>query len=359
MGLSRGSLTGMLILPKKKKKKKKKTAVLIWIFLRRRQHPRIMPTEGIIMQFKYTALQHMTRNFSELLGKGGFGSVFKGALSSSTVIAVKQIRSVMQQEKDFRTEVTTLARIQHINLIRLLGFCCEGTKRLLVYDYMPNGSLDRHLFNRNGVVLDWKTRYQIIVGVAKGLEYLHEKCKERIIHCDIKPENILLDSEFCPKVSDFGMAKLIHRDFSRALTTMRGTIGYLAPEWILGQPITPKADVYSYGMMLFEMISGRRNIDQSQRTNDKYFPVWAARKLNEGDVISLLDENLAHEANIEELARVCKVACWCIQENEAHRPSMGLAVLMLEGLVEVNLAPIPSLLLQLTEDPSSIIYYSI
>ncbi|KAH7675768.1 Non-specific serine/threonine protein kinase protein [Dioscorea alata] len=328
-------------------------ALFLWIFLRKTQDRGMVSIESILVQFKYSDLRQMTKNFSEMLGQGGFGSVFKGALPNLTAIAVKQLRSIMRQEKDFQTEVITLGRIQHINLIRLIGFCCEGTKRLLVYDYMPNGSLDRHLFNRNDVVLDWKTRYQIIIGVAKGLEYLHEKCRDCIIHCDVKPENILLDSDFCPKVSDFGMAKLIHRDFSRVLTSTKGTFGYLAPEWISGQPITPKADVYSYGMMLFEVISGKRNNDQSQSTNNKYFPVWAAAKLTEGNTLSLLDENLAHDANMEELTRACKVACWCIQENEAHRPSMGVVVLMLEGVMAVNLAPIPSFLVQLIEGQGS------
>ncbi|KAH7675770.1 S-receptor-like serine/threonine-protein kinase protein, partial [Dioscorea alata] len=328
-------------------------AVFLWIFLRKRQNRGMVSIEGILVQFKYSDPRRMTKNFSEMLGKGGFGSVFKGALPDLTPTAVKQLRCVMQQEKDFRSEVLTLGRIQHINLIRLIGFCCEGTKRLLVYDNMPKGSLDRHLFNRNEVVLDWKTRYKIIVGVAKGLEYLHEKCRDCIIHCDVKPENILLDSEFCPKVSDFGMAKLIHRDFSKVLTSMKGTIGYLAPEWILGQPITPKTDVYSYGMMLFEVISGRRNSHQSQSTNNRYFPVWVANKLMEGDILSLLNENLTQDTNMEELTRVCKVACWCIQENEAHRPSMGMVVLMLEGVMEVKLAPVPPFLALLTEGQGS------
>ena len=135
---------------------------------------------------------------------------------------------------------------------KLRGFCSKGTKRLLVYDYMSNGSLDSLLFNEsNSNVLDWKTRYQIALGTARGLVYLHEKCRECIIHCDIKPENILLDAELCPKVADFGLAKLVGRDFSRVLTTMRGTKGYLASEWIAGVAVTSKADVYSYGMMAF------------------------------------------------------------------------------------------------------------
>ncbi|XP_039120546.1 G-type lectin S-receptor-like serine/threonine-protein kinase At2g19130 [Dioscorea cayenensis subsp. rotundata] len=235
--------------------------VLDGCFIRRRQHKTKEPIGGTCVKFKYSDLRHMTKNFSTSLAKED---------------------SALFSEAPYPD--------QHINLIRLLGFCCEGTKRLLVYEYMPNGSFGSSSFSTGKILT------------------------------------------FCPKVSDFGMAKLIHRDFSQVLTSMRGTVGYLAPEWILGQPITPKADVYSFGMMLFEVVSGRRNTDQSQSTNNNYFPVWAARKLNEGDVLSLLDENFTQDRNMEELSRVCKVACWCIQENEAERPSMGVVVLMLEGL---------------------------
>ena len=216
--------------------------------------------EGSLVAFGYRDLQNATKNFSEKLGGGGFGSVFKGTLPDSTGIAVKKLESISQGEKQFRTEVSTIGTIQHVNLVRLRGFCSEGPKKLLVYDYMPNGSLDSQLFHeKNSGVLDWKTRYQIALGTARGLLYLHEKCRDCIIHCDIKPENILLDAELCPKVADFGLAKLVGREFSRVLTTMRGTRGYLAPEWISGVAITAKADVYSYGMMLFEFVSGRRN----------------------------------------------------------------------------------------------------
>uniref|UniRef100_A0A7N2MDS0 Receptor-like serine/threonine-protein kinase n=1 Tax=Quercus lobata TaxID=97700 RepID=A0A7N2MDS0_QUELO len=195
--------------------------------------------EGSLVAFGYRDLQNATKNFSEKLGGGGFGSVFKGTLPDSTGIAVKKLESISQGEKQFRTEVSTIGTIQHVNLVRLRGFCSEGTKKLLVYDYMPNGSLDSRLFHeKNSGVLDWKTRYQIALGTARGLLYLHQKCRDCIIHCDIKPENILLDAELCPKVADFGLAKLVGRDFSRVLTTMRGTRGYLAPEWISGVAIT-------------------------------------------------------------------------------------------------------------------------
>ncbi|KAH7844306.1 hypothetical protein Vadar_026645 [Vaccinium darrowii] len=204
-----------------------------------------------------------------------------------------------------------------------------------------------------GQVLDWKTRYEIALGMARGFTYLHEKCRDCIIHCDIKPENILLDAEFCPKVADFGLAKLIGRGFSRALTSMRGTIGYLAPEWISGVAITAKADVYSYGMMLFELVSRRRNSAQSQDKKFKFFPIWAATVVAEGgDVFNLLDPRLENNTDEEELRRIARVACWCIQDAENHRPTMGQVVQILEGVLEVNLPGVPRLLQACTDSSS-------
>ncbi|KAJ7948230.1 S-receptor-like serine/threonine-protein kinase [Quillaja saponaria] len=318
---------------------------LVFVILRRRK--RIVCSgkagEGSLMTYKYKDLKNATKAFSEKLGGGGFGSVFKGTLHDSSVIAVKKLESISQGEKQFRTEVSTTGTIQHVNLVRLRGFCSEGTKKLLVYDYMPNGSLESHLFQgKNSNALNWKTRYQIALGIARGLAYLHEKCRDCIIHCDIKPENILLDAEFCPKVADFGLAKLIGRDFSRVLTTMRGTRGYLAPEWISGVAITAKADVYSYGMMLFEFVSGRRNSEPSDDGQAKFFPTLAARIIDkDGDVLSLLDPRLGGNADVEELLRICKVACWCVQDDETQRPSMGQVVQNLEGVLDVNLPPVP------------------
>ncbi|KAK4784226.1 hypothetical protein SAY86_018594 [Trapa natans] len=299
--------------------------------------------EGSLLAFGYRDLQTATRNFSEKLGGGGFGSVFKGTLADSSIVAVKQLEGMSQGEKQFRTEVSTIGTIQHVNLVRLRGFCSEGTRKLLVYEYMPNRSLDFHLFSPSNAPLDWGTRYQIALGTARGLTYLHEKCRDCIIHCDIKPENILLDAEFCPKVADFGLAKLMGREFSRVLTTMRGTRGYLAPEWISGVAITTKADVYSYGMMLFEFISGRRNSQQSEDGRVHFFPTLAAKKLAEGkdDLIELIDPRLERAADMDELVRLCRVACWCVQDEEKDRPSMGQVVQILEGVVDVTTPPIP------------------
>ncbi|KAJ1277202.1 hypothetical protein BS78_05G276900 [Paspalum vaginatum] len=277
---------------------------------------------GGVLAFRYFDLQLATKNFSEKLGGGGFGNVFKGILSDSTGIAVKTLNGSGQGEKQFRAEVSTIGMIQHVNLIKLIGFCSEGDRRMIVYEYMQNRSLDVHLFGSNGTILDWGTRYQVAIGIAKGLSYLHESCRECIIHCDVKPENILLDTSFVPKVADFGMAKLLGRDFSRV-------------------------DVYSYGMLLLEIVSGRRNrLEECTSNGDHvvYFPLQAACRVQEGDFGSLVDHQLLGEVNIEEVERACKVACWCIQDNEFDRPTMANVVHVLEGLVELGKPPVPRLL---------------
>nr|KYP58767.1 Putative serine/threonine-protein kinase receptor [Cajanus cajan] len=320
--------------------------LLALLFVRNNRRKETVGTvEGSLVVFRYGELQNATEDFSEKLGGGGgFGSTFKGILNDSSVVAVKKLESIGQGEKHFRTEVSTIGTVHHVNLVRLHGFCSEGGKRFLVYDYMPNGSLDSHLFqNKNSkVVLDWKTRYQIALGTARALAYLHEKCRHCIIHCDVKPENILLDADFCPKVADFGLAKLVGRDFSRVLTSMRGTRGYLAPEWISGVPITAKADVYSYGMMLFEFVSGKRNSQPFDDGQFTFFPTFAANVVVQGgNVLSLLDPILEGNADTEEVTRLTTVASWCVQENESHRPTMDQVVYILDGVLDVNLPPIP------------------
>ncbi|KAM0952385.1 putative protein kinase RLK-Pelle-SD-2b family [Dioscorea sansibarensis] len=327
-------------------------AVVVFILsvtIRRSRRRAFRLVTGALVVFRYSDLQRVTKNFAHKLGSGSFGSVFKGVLPDSTAIAVKKLEGLHQGEKQFRAEVSTLGTIQHVNLIPLRGFCVEDTKRLLVFDYMPNGSLDSHLFHRIDNVLDWSTRYRIALGIARGLEYLHEKCRECIIHCDIKPENILLDAEFNPKVADFGLAKLLGREFSHVLTSMRGTIGYLAPEWITGLAITPKADVYSFGMMLLEVISGKRNAKRSEN-GSHYFPVEAATKVNEDMAHCLLDKRLKGNANMKEVDTSCRVACWCIQDMEHQRPTMGMVVQMLEGLTEVTVPPVSAFLQGLAID---------
>lgn len=309
--------------------------------------------KGSLQVMNYSELRRATKNFSNRLGEGGFGSVYKGTLpNSSDSIAVKHLKVHCQGDKQFRAEVSTIGKIHHINLLRLRGFCVEGSKKFLVYDYMPHGSLEKHIFGEDHGILGWRARYQIGLGIAKGFAYLHEECRECIIHCDIKPENILLDENFNPKIGDFGLAKLLGRDFSRVLTTMRGTRGYLAPEWISGAAITSKADVYSYGMMLFEIISGKRNWSIRINEEDDYIPLQVMEKLtSDGEVINLLDNKLAGDANPEELIRACRVAGWCIQEDEKDRLSMVQVVQILEGVSEVINPPIPRFLQYVAQIP--------
>ncbi|KAI3440809.1 Receptor-like serine/threonine-protein kinase [Psidium guajava] len=301
-----------------------------------------------LMHFEYRVLKKATKNFSEKIGEGGFSSVFRGALPDSTPIAVKKLVNQNQSNKQFLAEVRTIGTIQHINVVHLRGFCAEKSKRFLVYEYLANGSLAAHLFQRGSHTLDWKTRYSIAIGIARGLEYLHERCRDRIIHCDVKPENILLDLEFMPKIADFGLAKLVGRDVSRVITSMRGTRGYLAPEWISGEALTSKVDVFSYGKLLFEIISGKRNIEELNSDMRNYLPLQIANSTAKGEeVLPLVDRRLNGVVDMEELCRACKVACWCIQDSEKDRPTMSQVVKILEGIIAVEKPPIPRIFLQL------------
>jgi serine/threonine protein kinase len=328
------------------------------VCLARKRFKEMAPVKGSLMAFRYRDVQTLTKNFSNKLGGGAFGSVFKGLMPEGTLVAVKKLEGFRQGEKQFRAEVSTLGTVRHVNLIRLLGFCTESKHRLLVNEYMPNTSLDRYLFRSSQQpVLSWSMRYQIALGVAKGLHYLHERCRDCIIHCDIKPENILLSDTFVPKVADFGLAKLVGHDFSRVLTTVRGTVGYLAPEWIAGTAITTKADVYSYGMMLFEIVSGRRNLRQRQDSTVDFFPLLAAMTLTEGVVEGLVDTRLGCDVDLDEVERACRIACWCIQDEEGARPTMAMVVQVLEGLVEVNVPPM-SRWLKLLSDQSTYVKFS-
>ncbi|XAR50550.1 Non-specific serine/threonine protein kinase [Bertholletia excelsa] len=228
---------------------------------------------GMPVRFSYNDLCNATKNFSVKLGQGGFGSVYHGTLLDGTQVAVKKLESIGQGLKEFRAEVSIIGSIHHVHLVKLKGFCSESTHRLLVYEYMGKGSLDRWIFknNQQGHVLDWETRFDIALGMAKGLAYLHEECDVKIIHCDIKPENVLLDDNFIAKVSDFGLAKLMTREQSQVFTAIRGTRGYLAPEWITNQAISEKSDVYSFGMVMLEIIGEERVMTQRRAQRKPIF----------------------------------------------------------------------------------------
>ncbi|KAI6680191.1 hypothetical protein NL676_034072 [Syzygium grande] len=298
---------------------------------------------GMPVRFSYKGLQDATNNFSTKLGQGGFGSVYRGVLPDGTRLAVKKLEGIGQGKKEFRAEVCIIGSIHHHHLVRLKGFCTEGTHRLLAYEYMANGSLDKWIFKRdNEGTLDWGTRYNIAIGTAKGLAYLHEDCDAKIVHCDIKPENVLLDDNFLAKVSDFGLAKLMTREQSHVFTTLRGTRGYLAPEWITNYAISEKSDVYSYGMVLLEIISGRKNYNSEQTSEKSYFPSYAFKMMEDGRLREILDSGLETDESDETVSTAIKVALWCIQEDMNLRPSMTKVVQMLEGVCSVPQPPTSS-----------------
>ncbi|KAL3497376.1 hypothetical protein ACH5RR_040108 [Cinchona calisaya] len=296
---------------------------------------------GMPVRFSYNDLQTATKNFSVKLGQGGFGSVYHGVLLDGTQLAVKKLEGIGQGKKEFRAEVSIIGSIHHLHLVRLKGFCAEGSHRLLVYEYMAYGSLDRWLFKKDKgeFMLDWETRYSIALGTAKGLAYLHEDCDVKIVHCDIKPENVLLDDHFHAKVSDFGLAKLMTREQSHVFTTLRGTRGYLAPEWITNYAISEKSDVYSYGMVLLEIIGGRKNYDPSESSGKSHFPTYAFKMLEEGKLKDILDASLKINEEDERVSTAIKVALWCIQDEMSLRPPMTKVVQMLEGIYPVPPPP--------------------
>ncbi|PIA33922.1 hypothetical protein AQUCO_03900047v1, partial [Aquilegia coerulea] len=291
---------------------------------------------GMPSRFSYKYLKVSTDNFSRKLGEGGFGTVYLGALANGTKIAVKRLNELSDTKSSFLPEVESICSIHHVNLVRLIGFCAHKSHTHLVYEYMCNGSLDKWIFgNGRDTSLDWKIRKKIILGVAKGLAYLHEECRLRILHLDIKPQNILLDSDFNAKVSDFGLCKLIDKDQSKVMTTMRGTPGYLAPEW-LNSVITEKVDVYSFGVVVIEILCGRRNLDLSQPEESRHL-LSLLEKNTQGNFHDMLDSHCVdmqlHEEEVEEMM---KVAVWCLQGDFSKRPSMSVVVKVIEGVIEIE-----------------------
>ncbi|XP_020235209.1 G-type lectin S-receptor-like serine/threonine-protein kinase At1g34300 [Cajanus cajan] len=307
---------------------------------------------GAPIQFSYKELHKATKGFEEKLGASGFGSVYRGTLVNKTVVAVKQLEGIKQGEKQFKMEVATISSTHHLNLMRLIGFCSEGRHRLLVYEFMKNGSLGDFLSQReqhSEKMLNWGYRYNIALGTARGITYLHEECRDCIVHCDIKPENILLDENYVVKVSDLGLAKLISpKDLKhRTLTNVRGTRGYLAPEWLVNLPLTSKSDVYSYGMVLLEIVSGRRSFELSEETNRKKFSIWAYEEYERGNISGILDKRLVdQEVNMEQVRRAIQASFWCIQEQPSQRPIMSKVLQMLEGVIEIEKPPAPKSMME-------------
>ncbi|KAI3984535.1 hypothetical protein MKX01_040412 [Papaver californicum] len=310
---------------------------------------------GVPLKFHYKDIEEATDNFESLIGRGASASVFKGLLEDGTEIAVKRIeRGFEQGDKEFLSEVAAIGSVQHVNLVRLLGYSTvpgSGSPRLLVYEYIHNKSLSDWIFpnpsKRNPKLLPWEVRYRVATDVAKGLAYLHHDCRSRILHLDVKPENILLDHNFRALVADFGLSRLMGKDESRIYTTLRGTRGYLAPEWLLQNGISEKSDIYSYGMVLFEIIGGRRNVQlQGQGKNSQwsYFPKIVVEKLKQGKLMEIVDPRLltSEEGGFvdeNEVKTLVYVALWCVQEEHQLRPTMARVVDMLERRIKVETPP--------------------
>lgn len=300
------------------------------------------------IKYAYSEIKKMTKNFSQRLGEGGYGIVYKGKLRSGPYVAVKMMQQSMASEQEFISEVRTIGRIHHVNIVQLIGFCIEGTKCALVYEFLPNGSLDRYIFNQEmgeSLLLGYGKMFDIALGVARGIEYLHQGCDMQILHFDIKPHNILLDENFNPKISDFGLAKLypIGADSMINLTAARGTIGYMAPEMFYKNigGISYKADVYSFGMLLMEMASRRKNMNPfAEDMSQIYFPSWIYDQIYAGKIIEIKD---ATEEERRMVKKIMLVALWCIQMKPSDRPSMNKVVEMLENDAEPKMPPRPFL----------------
>ncbi|ESR61663.1 hypothetical protein CICLE_v10014868mg [Citrus x clementina] len=295
-------------------------------------------------------IKKMTNSFKYKLGQGGYGSVYKGKLLDGRNVAVKVLNDSKGNGEEFINEVASISRTSHVNVVALLGFCFEGRRRALIYEFVSNGSLEKFIYRNSSSIenhkLTWETLFQIAVGIARGLEYLHLGCSTRILHFDIKPHNILLDEDFCPKISDFGLAKICNRKESIiSMTGARGTVGYIAPEVFcrnIGE-VSYKSDVYSYGMMIFEMTGGRKNIDVGDNgSSDVYFPHWIYKRLEKDEELGL--QGTENEEDKEYSRKMIIVCLWCIQTNPSSRPAMSRVVEMLEGSLDsLQIPPKPFL----------------
>ncbi|KAK2967849.1 hypothetical protein RJ640_017227 [Escallonia rubra] len=302
-----------------------------------------------LKRYRYSDVKKMTNSFKDKLGQGGYGGVFKGQLHDGRPVAVKILNRPKDSEEEFANEVASIGRTNHVNIVTLLGFCSDSSKKALIYEFMPNGSLDKFIYNEKSSTerkLGWKALYEISLGIARGLEYLHRWCSTQILHFDIKPHNILLSEDFCPKIVDFGLAKLCYgKESVVSMLGMRGTVGYIAPEVfsrIFGG-VSHKSDVYSYGMMLLEMVGGRKNSDENvDHASKKYFPEWIYNRLEIEEEIQF--PGIMNEEEKENALKMVIVGLWCIQSDPTKRPSIRNALDMLEGSLEsLQIPPRPFL----------------
>ncbi|KAK7277322.1 hypothetical protein RIF29_18473 [Crotalaria pallida] len=299
-------------------------------------HSYALATNGF-RRFTYSELKSATKGFSEEIGKGAGGIVYKGVLSDGRVAAIKRLREANQYgEREFLAEVSSIGRLNHMNLIEMWGYCAEAKHRLLVYEYAEHGSLAHNIQSNQ---LDWTKMFNIAFGTARGLAYLHEECLEWILHCDVKPQNILLDSNYNPKVADFGLSKLLNRNDAKhsSFSRIRGTRGYMAPEWVFNLPITAKVDVYSYGIVVLEMLTGKSvtmDDDSGLEIQHRSVVTWVRDKLNKVSTSSMtlswvqeiMDPAVEGEYDITKMDALARVALQCVEEEKNKRPTMSQVV---------------------------------
>ncbi|KAK6925598.1 Protein kinase domain [Dillenia turbinata] len=319
---------------------------LIYSCLKKRKSKTAQPlatAQGMNLQrFTYKEMEEATNGFKEEIGKGAFATVYKGSIQfeNKSLVAVKKLEKVVETDKEFKNEVSAIGRTNHKNLVQLLGFCNEGPHQLLVYEFVSNGSLADFLFRNSRP--RWYQRMQIAFGTARGLCYMHEECSTQIIHCDIKPQNILLDDYFNAKICDFGLAKLLKTDQTRTISNIRGTKGYVAPEWFRSIPITVKVDVYSFGVLLLELICCRKNFEQEAEDGNMVLTDWAFDCYKDGNFEALVEDDKEAKNDMVQVKRFIMVAIWCIQDDPSMRPTMKKVTQMLEGAIEVPTPPDPT-----------------
>ncbi|PIN22381.1 Serine/threonine protein kinase [Handroanthus impetiginosus] len=309
-------------------------------------HPAPSPGMGLgfsTSTFTYEDLAAATDGFSNanLLGQGGFGYVHRGVLPNGKEVAIKQLKAGSGQgEREFQAEVEIISRVHHKHLVSLVGYCITGTQRMLVYEFVPNNTLEFHLHGKGRPVMNWSTRLKIALGAAKGLAYLHEDCHPKIIHRDIKSSNILLDFNFEAKVADFGLAKFSSDANTHVSTRVMGTFGYLAPEYASSGKLTEKSDVFSFGVVLLELITGRRPVDKDQSFMDDSLVDWArpllTQALEDGNFGTIVDQRIKNDHDQNEMARMVACAAACVRHSAKRRPRMSQVVRALEGDVSLS-----------------------
>ncbi|XWS16849.1 hypothetical protein CRYUN_Cryun33cG0015900 [Craigia yunnanensis] len=319
-------------------------AIVWWKGCLRQKSTLEQDLKGLDLQtssFSLRQIKSATNNFDAVnkIGEGGFGPVYKGLLADGTVIAVKQLSAKSKQgNREFVNEIGMISALQHPHLVKLFGCCIEGNQLLLIYEYMENNSLARALFGpeKCQLKLDWPTRQKICIGIARGLAYLHEESRLKIVHRDIKATNVLLDKHLSPKISDFGLAKLDEEDNTHISTRVAGTYGYMAPEYAMRGYLTVKADVFSFGIVTLEIVSGRSNTSYRPKEECFYLLDWVLVLKEEGSLLDLIDPRMGSDYNKEEVMAMINVALLCTNVNAAARPAMSSVVSMLEGMAAVQ-----------------------